>query len=200
MPRQFKTARLMKGLTVSDAIKLLGISQPTLSAWEGERKSPSLDKLEQMADIYGVSTDYLLGRTETTTALPSDSVSSENLPILHGKPVWSPKYGWLLVNSIEQCFQQPDGNTIPFSDADELYMAPPAYSEANIPQEPPLALSELPLQENIWVEPISKDPELREELHGWYHLKDRFVENEYGSRFYLDTYGVKWLGFESALK
>lgn len=76
-------------------------------------------------------------------------------------------------------------------------MAPPAYSETNIPQESPITLSQLLLQEDIWVEPISKDPELREELRGWYHLKDRFVENEYGNRFYLDTYGVKWLGFKT---
>ena len=51
--------------------------------------------------------------------------------------------------------------------------------------------------ENIWVEPISKDSELRNELRGWYHLKDRYVENEYGNRFYLDTYGAKWLGYDN---
>ena len=60
MPRQFKNARLIKHLKVADAIKLLGVSQPTLSAWEGERKSPSIEKLELMADIYETSTDYLL--------------------------------------------------------------------------------------------------------------------------------------------
>ena len=60
MARQFKNARLIKHLKVSDAMKLLGVSQPTLSAWEGERKSPSIDKLEMMADVYETSTDYLL--------------------------------------------------------------------------------------------------------------------------------------------
>lgn len=93
MTRRFKEARLINQLKTAEAIELLGVSQPTLSSWEGERKSPSLEKLEQMADIYGVSTDYLLGRTKTTAALPSDSVAVENLPILHGKPIWSPKYG-----------------------------------------------------------------------------------------------------------
>ena len=42
MPRQFRNARLMKHLKVADAMKLLGLSQPTLSAWEGGRKSPSI--------------------------------------------------------------------------------------------------------------------------------------------------------------
>lgn len=57
MSRQFRNARLMKHLKVADAMKLLGVSQPTLSAWEGGRKSPSIEKLERMADVYEVSTD-----------------------------------------------------------------------------------------------------------------------------------------------
>ena len=48
----------------------------------------------------------------------------------------------------------------------------------------------------MWVEPISPDSLLRDELRGWYHRKDQYVENEYGNRFYLDTYDAKWLGFE----
>ena len=87
MPRQFKNARLIKHLKVSDAIKLLGVSQPTLSAWEGERKSPSIDKLELMADVYETSTDYLLGRTSTYKNSPSDRVSPSSLPALHGQPL-----------------------------------------------------------------------------------------------------------------
>ena len=45
MPRQFKTARQINKLKITEAAEKLGISQPTLSAWEGERKSPSIDKL-----------------------------------------------------------------------------------------------------------------------------------------------------------
>ena len=47
----------------------------------------------------------------------------------------------------------------------------------------------------VWVEPISKDEVLRQEMRGWYTVKDRFVENEFGQRFYKDTYGNKWLAF-----
>lgn len=97
MTRQFKNARLIKHLKVSDAMKLLGVSQPTLSAWEGERKSPSIDKLELMADVYETSTDYLLGRTELLSPVAFNPVPAKNLLILHGKPVWSPTLGWLLV-------------------------------------------------------------------------------------------------------
>jgi len=35
------------------------------------------------------------------------------------------------------------------------------------------------------------------ELRGWHHLYEkRLVQNEFGHRFYLDTYGVKWLAFD----
>lgn len=46
-------------MKTSEAIEKLEISQPTLSAWEGERKSPSIDALENMADLYNVTTDFL---------------------------------------------------------------------------------------------------------------------------------------------
>ena len=64
MPRNFKQARQLNKLKAIEAADKLGVSQPTLSAWEGERKSPSVESLEKMADLYGVTTDYLLGREE----------------------------------------------------------------------------------------------------------------------------------------
>ena len=185
MARQFKNARLIKHLKVSDAMKLLGVSQPTLSAWEGEHKSPSIDKLEMMADVYETSTEYLLGRTELLSPVTFNPVPAKNLLILHGKPVWSPTLGWLLVNSIEQHLVQADGTTIPFTEAGELYMTPPAFSELAAPQEEPLTLDDILLKKDIWVEPISNDSILRDELRGWYHRKERFVENEYGSRIHF---------------
>ena len=60
MARQFKLARQFKNLKAVEAAELLGVSQPTLSAWETGRKSPSVDSLEKMADLYGVTTDFLL--------------------------------------------------------------------------------------------------------------------------------------------
>ena len=60
MPRQFKAARKLNNtLTAKEAATLLGVSQPTLSACEGEMKSPGLDILNKMADLYGVTTDFL---------------------------------------------------------------------------------------------------------------------------------------------
>lgn len=53
MPRKFKEARQINKLKIIEAAAKLVISQPTLSAW-GKRKSPGLDHLENMANLYGV--------------------------------------------------------------------------------------------------------------------------------------------------
>lgn len=198
MPKQFKTARQINRLKVIEAAEKLGVSQPTLSAWEGERKSPSVDSLENMADLYGVTTDFLLGRSETQTPDPTQPIPLQALQAFHGRPVWSATHGWLLVNAADRLLTFPDGRTLPFADIiGELFISSPPFSEPEPPKEPPLSRSEVSRQKEIWVEPISPDSDLRKELQGWYQVKDRFVQNEYGSRFYLDTYGSKWLAFVS---
>ena len=95
MPKRFKEARLINKLKAIEAAAKLGVSQPTLSAWEGERKSPTVENLENIADLYGVTTDYLLGRASSEEAEASVPIPLASLPIFHGKPVWSPEHGWL---------------------------------------------------------------------------------------------------------
>ncbi len=198
MPKQFKTARQINKLKVIEAAEKLGVSQPTLSAWEGERKSPSMDSLENMADLYGVTTDFLLGRSDAQTQDYKQPIPLQSLPAFHGRPVWSAAYGWLLVNATDGLLTFPDGHTMSFTDIiGELFILAPPFSEAEPPHETPLSRSEVKRQEEIWLEPISPDSSLRKELQGYYHVKGRFVENEYGNRFYLDTYGSKWLAFHS---
>ena len=199
MPRQFKLARQYNKLKAIEAADRLGVSQPTLSAWEGERKSPGLDNLENMADLYGVTTDFLLGRTDQPQTDPKEPVSLHLLPALHGRPVWSPSRGWMLVNAMSQNLICPDGSTIKFSDIDALFMTPPLFAEPALPQGQPLSRLELHEQREIWLEPISCDTHLRDELRGWYRIKSHRAENEYGNRFYLDTYGAKWLAFDQEL-
>ncbi len=196
MPKRYKEARLMNKLKLTDTAINLGVSQPTLSAWESERKAASIEAICKMADLYGVTVDYLLGRDDMTLPAAQEQISQEILKVYDGKPVWSAKYGWVLVNSMNEELLQSDGNTVPFSDADALYIAPPLFAEPRYPLGRPLSRPELNEYQTLWVEPISPDPELREDRRGFYKRYDRFVENEHGTRFYLDTYGVKWLAFD----
>ena len=107
MPRQFKQARLINNLKMTEAAEKLGISQPTLSAWEGERKSPSIDGLEKMSDLYGVTTDFLLGRSEQGISVQSVPIAPDTLPIFHGNQsgLRSMDGCWLMPAIILYCSQ-----------------------------------------------------------------------------------------------
>lgn len=60
--KRLKEAREKKKLTQIEASKLLGISNGTLSGYERNYRDPDTQILEKMANLYGVSTDFLLGR------------------------------------------------------------------------------------------------------------------------------------------
>ena len=55
--------RLMKekGVTRYKVSKDTGISQSTLSDWKRKRSTPKIDKLQILADYFGVTVDYLTG-------------------------------------------------------------------------------------------------------------------------------------------
>ena len=195
MKNKFRTARQLKKLKVIEAAELLGISQPTLSAWETGNKAPSVESLEKMADLYGVTTDFLLGRTDSEHSFDNMvSLNKKLLPILHEKPVWSARHGWMLVDYAKSCLIGCN-IVVPFEQAAELFIIPPAFAENRVPNSEPLSRNELQYGLQIWVEPISADSSLREELRGWYRVKHHAIENECGNRFSLDSYGAKWLAF-----
>ncbi|MGG3839700.1 helix-turn-helix transcriptional regulator [Paenibacillus thiaminolyticus] len=52
---------------------LIGVARPTYTAYENGTKEPPLDTLNKIADLFDVSSDYLLGRTD----LPSPSSNEE---------------------------------------------------------------------------------------------------------------------------
>ena len=50
-----------KGISTYKVSKETGISQATLSDWKRGRSTPKADKMQKIADYFGVSVDYLLG-------------------------------------------------------------------------------------------------------------------------------------------
>jgi len=51
-----------KGLRASDVSKATGIPPSTFTDWKTGRSKPKQEKLEKLAEFFGVSVDYLLGR------------------------------------------------------------------------------------------------------------------------------------------
>ena len=195
--RQYRLARKLKKIALTAAARALGVSQPTLSAWEGERKNPSVDSLIRMSELYEVSVDFLLGLPESRyhRADLLQPIPVETLPAFHDSPVYSPNYGWAMVNTEENMLRFADGSLLSLADAAIVYAIPPAFAITAAPTGMPLQKIELSEYDSVWVEPISTDISLRHELRGWYRVEDRYAENEVGQRFYFDFYGAKWLAF-----
>lgn len=198
MRRRFKEARLQSNLPISIVAEKLGVSQQAIRTWENERKMPSVEMLEKLADLYSVTMDYLLGRPEVIQDDLSMSVNRNLLPVLEGRPVWSAQHGWLLVNTAHNTLVNYQGMDIPASDVGELYLSPLPYLQTTLPFEAPLTKSELKNCGSVWVEPISSDPVLRENLRGWYAVHTLWVENTSGCRFMISSYTANWIAFEDA--
>lgn len=64
LSERLKTLRKEAGLTQEEVAKKLGISRPAYTYWEKGEKKPTPDKLTQIANLFGVSTDYLLNNQQ----------------------------------------------------------------------------------------------------------------------------------------
>ena len=60
MAYRFREAREKAGLSTYEVAKRIGVSQPAVNQWDNGNKLPSVEMLCKLADLYCVSTDYLL--------------------------------------------------------------------------------------------------------------------------------------------
>ena len=65
-----RNLRIDGGFTQKQIAQYLGISQNTYSQYEIGVINYPVEAVMKLADFYGVSTDYLLGRTDTKTPYP----------------------------------------------------------------------------------------------------------------------------------
>lgn len=86
----YRRLRKSKGLTQMQLAKILHVNQTTVSHWEIDQSIPDPVMLKQLSSFYGVSVDYLLGRTDTPTpdTLPTATVKIPLLGnIAAGQPI-----------------------------------------------------------------------------------------------------------------
>ena len=195
---RFRECREKSGLTAAELGKRIGVSQAAVTQWETGKKFPSSETLCKLADFYGVSVDYLLGREATIPGYPviDEAISPDTLPCLHGKPVWDESRGWGIVNAALDYVIFMDGSKIVLAEAMNLRAMAPAFAMGYSPATRPISHEDLIKLKSIWVRPITPDSFLQDELTGWYEVHDFYVQNQYGTRFLFDTYGTRWLAFE----
>jgi transcriptional regulator with XRE-family HTH domain len=66
--KRIKALRLEYNLSLRQLEKLTNISHSSLSAYENERREPSFESLEALADVFNCDIDYILCRTDVRNA------------------------------------------------------------------------------------------------------------------------------------
>lgn len=61
----------LRGISLAELERQTNLSSGSITKWD--KSSPSADKLDKIANFFGVSVDYLLGRTDRKDPWPSSS-------------------------------------------------------------------------------------------------------------------------------
>lgn len=69
---RLRDLRLKKGLTQDELGKILNVSGKTIGTWERDSRQPNIETINELANYFGVTTDYLLGRTPTPSFTAKD--------------------------------------------------------------------------------------------------------------------------------
>ena len=65
---RFKELRKSKNLTQTEFASLIHVDQSTVSKWEQDKITPDIQTMQLLAEFFGVSVDYLLGRGSNISA------------------------------------------------------------------------------------------------------------------------------------
>ncbi len=63
--QRIRLLRQAQGISQVELAKQLGVTKQSISNWENDNIQPSIDMLKQLAQVFSVSTDYLLGLDHT---------------------------------------------------------------------------------------------------------------------------------------
>ena len=79
---RIKSLREQQNMTQSDLAKQLGITRSSVNAWEMGISVPSTQYIVELAHIFHVSTDYLLG-VNTTSTISVVGLSDKDVELLN---------------------------------------------------------------------------------------------------------------------
>ena len=79
---RIKALREQQGLTQTELSRLLGITRSSVNAWEMGISVPSTQYIVELAHIFKVSTDYLLG-VDTSSSVSVAGLSEKDVQLVH---------------------------------------------------------------------------------------------------------------------
>jgi len=74
---RLKQLRKEKNLTQSELGNKINVTKVSISGYESGNRTPDTDTLQRIADFFEVSTDYLLGRTESPSYSQEENDEAE---------------------------------------------------------------------------------------------------------------------------
>ena len=80
---RIKNLREQEGLTQTELAKQLNITRSSVNAWEMGISVPSTQYIVELAEIFDVSTDYLLGVNHSATVSVA-GITEEDVLVVHG--------------------------------------------------------------------------------------------------------------------
>lgn len=80
--QRIKYLREQAGMTQAELARKLYISRSSVNAWEMEISAPSVQSVIDLAAVFKVSTDYLLG-VDASASLYLDGLTEEDVQIIH---------------------------------------------------------------------------------------------------------------------
>ena len=79
---RIKSLREQRGLTQAELSKQLGITRSSVNAWEMGISVPSTQYIVELAGIFGISTDYLLG-VDSSASISVAGLDDDDVRIVH---------------------------------------------------------------------------------------------------------------------
>lgn len=74
---RLKKERNKKDISQKELSKIIGVSQQTVGSWEVGRTQPDHGAVLELAEYFGVSSDYLLGRVNERTSLVDEALKDD---------------------------------------------------------------------------------------------------------------------------
>ena len=79
---RIRSLREQRGVTQSELAKQLGITRSSVNAWEQGISVPSTQYVVELASIFKVSTDYLLG-VQATASIDVSGLTDADIELAH---------------------------------------------------------------------------------------------------------------------
>src|SRR5690625_3011831 len=111
LAKRLKTLRQEKGYLQKFVADKIGVKSNTLSGYENGTRTPEPNMIKELANVYGVTTDYLLGRTDILGWPPEfeEYIEGDLEAFIGNVKIWdknNPESRDELLKMMEKMFQQ----------------------------------------------------------------------------------------------